>query len=84
MVLQFCVKLHNKIDGHEYILEMAIFNICVQRAATLIEANKSYFFCVLSLLMVLYICVKFPNNISNGFQLTERTQVHGRNGYFQC
>ena len=35
-------------------------------------------------LMVLYICEKFHQNISNGFQLTERTQVHGRNGYVQC
>ena len=33
-------------------------------------------------LMVLYICEKFHENISDGFQLTERTQVHGKNGYF--
>ena len=33
--------------------------------------------------MMLYICEKFHNNISNGFQLTEQTQVHGRNGYVQ-
>ena len=32
----------------------------------------------------MYICVKFHENISNGFQLTERTRAHGRNGYFQC
>ena len=31
-----------------------------------------------------YICVKFCENILNGFQLTERTWVHGRNGYVQC
>ena len=34
-------------------------------------------------LMMLYICVKFHQNIWNGFQLTERTRVHSRNGYFQ-
>ena len=33
--------------------------------------------------MVLYVSEKFHNNISNDFQLTERTQVHGRNGYVQ-
>ena len=33
--------------------------------------------------MVLYTCEKFYNNISNGFQLTERTQVHNRNSYVQ-
>ena len=27
--------------------------------------------------------MKFHENISNGFQLTERTQVHDRNGYVQ-
>ena len=34
--------------------------------------------------MVLNICVKFHENISNGFDVTERTQVCGRNGNFQC
>ena len=33
--------------------------------------------------MVLYICEKFHHNILIGFQLTEWTQVHGRNGYVQ-
>ena len=33
--------------------------------------------------MVLYICKKF-HNILNSFQLTERTQVNGKNGYVQC
>ena len=39
--------------------------------------------CSACCLMVLYICEKFHKNILNGFQLTERTQVHGRNGYVQ-
>ena len=34
--------------------------------------------------MVLYIWEKFHENISDGFQLTELIQVHGRNGYVQC
>ena len=40
--------------------------------------------CSACCLIVLYICVKFPENISNGFPLTERTRVHGRNSYIQC
>ena len=32
-------------------------------------------------LLVFYICVKFHENTLNGFQLTEGTQVHGKNGY---
>ena len=31
--------------------------------------------------MVLYICVRFHENISNDFQLAACTQVHGGNGY---
>ena len=42
------------------------------------------FTCSACRFIVLYICVKFPENISNGFQLTKRTRVHGRNGYVQC
>ena len=34
--------------------------------------------------MVLNVCVKFHENISNGFDVTERTRVCGRNGNFQC
>ena len=34
--------------------------------------------------MVLYICENFHNNIWNSFPLTDRIQVHGRNGYVQC
>ena len=34
-------------------------------------------------IMMLYICVKFYQTIYNSFQLTELTQVNGRNGYFQ-
>ena len=33
--------------------------------------------------MVLYTCVRFHENISNSFQLTEQTGVHGGNGYVQ-
>ena len=35
-------------------------------------------------LIVLCICVKFRDNILNGFQLTEPTRVYDRNGYVQC
>ena len=39
--------------------------------------------CSAHCLIMLYISVKFHENISNGFQLTEQTRVlvHGRNGY---
>ena len=33
--------------------------------------------------MMLYICRKFHESITNGIRVTERTRVHGRNGYIQ-
>ena len=39
--------------------------------------------CSALLLMVLYICVKLCENISNGIRVMEWTRVHGRNGYVQ-
>ena len=39
------------------------------------------FLCSAPCLIMLYICVKFYQNII--FKLTELTQVHGRNDYFQ-
>ena len=59
-------------SGYEYVVEMAIFS--VKRAITPRECNPD-----LRLLrfeyrfIVLNICVKFHENISNGFEVTERT-----------
>ena len=65
-------------------VELAMFS--VQRVITpKVEEPMLWFTCTCSARrpMVLYICVKFYENISNGFQLTERTWVHGGNGYVQ-
>ena len=35
-------------------------------------------------LIILFICLKFRENITNGIRVMERTRVHGRNGYVQC
>ena len=66
---------------HEYIAAMAFFSISNVFNGPQFQnkVNQSYGFCVLSL----YICEKFHNNISNAFQLTERTRIHGRIGYVQ-
>ena len=34
--------------------------------------------------LMLYVCEKFHNDILKDFQLSEQTQVRGRNGYVQC
>ena len=68
-------------SGQKYIVEMAIFNIYyVQSAAT--PKVELHFLCCACCLMVIYICEKF-HYILNGFQFTEWTWVHGRNGYVQ-
>ena len=64
-------------------VEMATFN--VQRAKTpKIYYIELWFLCFALDLMVLNICGKFYENISNCFDVTERTRVCGRNGNFQC
>ena len=61
-------------------VEMAMFN--VQKAITpKVGKAELRFMCSACHLIVLYICVKFPENILTGFQLTKQTRVHGRNGY---
>ena len=40
--------------------------------------------CSACLLIALYICVKFYENITNSIRVMERTQVHGKYGYIQC
>ena len=45
--------------------------------------SELWFMCSALCLMVLFICVKFQDNIMNGIRVIERTPVHGRYGYFQ-
>ena len=40
--------------------------------------------CSACCLLVLYICVKFCENITKIVRVMEQTGVHGRNGYVQC
>ena len=71
----------NLQNGHEYMVEMAMFN--VQRTITpKVGKPELQFVCSACCLMVLYICVKFHENITNGFSVMEWT--HGRNDYAQC
>ena len=68
-------------SGHKYVVEMAIFN--GQRAITPKVCNPELrFLRSARRLMVLNICVKFHENILNGFEVTERTRVCGKNCHF--
>ena len=67
-------------SGHEYMVKIAMFN--TQRAITpKVGKPELWFMCFALLLMVLYICVKFCENIKNSIRVMERTRIHGRNGY---
>ena len=55
-------------SGHKYLVEMAVFSI--QRAITSNVGNPELWFMYSALL---YIYVKFHENNSDGFQLTEQT-----------
>ena len=64
-------------------VEMAMFK--VQRAITpKVGKPKLQLMCSACCPMVLCICVKFRENITNGVRVMEWTPVHGRNGYVQC
>ena len=56
----------------------------VQRAITpKVGKPELRFMCSALCLMLLYICVKFRENTTNGIGVMERTRVHGRNDHFQ-
>ena len=81
------IKISNGFDvterTHEYVVEMAIFN--VHSAITPKVCNSELrFLCCARRLMVLNICAKFHENILNGFEVTERTRICGKNAIFQC
>ena len=63
----------NLQSGHEHIVEMAMFN--VQRAITPKVGKPELLLMCSARLMMLYICFKFGENISEGIRVMERTQM---------
>ena len=92
MVLMLCMssqgafvrdfmKISQTVFNLQYMVEMAICN--VQRAITpKVGKPELRFMCSALCLIVLYICVKFHENM-DGIRVMDRTRVHDRNGYFQ-
>ena len=78
MMLYIYVKLRENIRNgmlwsrHENMIEMAMFN--AQRAITpKLGRPELWFMCSVHSLMILYIAVKFRDNISNDIRVMERT-----------
>ena len=62
---------------------MTMFN--VQSVITpKVGKSELQFMCSASRLIMLYICVKFRENITHCIRVMERTGVHGKNGYVHC
>ena len=60
--------------GHKYMTGITNYN--VQRALTPKAGNRElWFLCSAHHIMVIYICIKFQENISNSFQITEQTHI---------
>ena len=68
--------------AHKYMNRITICN--VQRAVTPKAGNSElWFLCSAHHIMVIYICIKFQENISNSFQVTEQTHILQKWHYFQ-
>ena len=72
----------NLQSGHKYMVEMAMFNV-QRKVSPKVGESELWFMCSTLCLMVRYICVKFPENITKDIRVIERIPVHCRNGYFQ-
>ena len=91
MMLYSCVKFHQNIWNSFQLIERTLIHgrngyfQCSKGNNSKVGKAELQFMCSAHHLIVLYICVKFCEKISNDFtELTERTGVHGRNGYVHC
>ena len=57
---------------------------CLKGNNTKSKQSELWFMCSACCLMVLCICIKFCENVTNSIRVMERTRVHGRNGYVEC
>ena len=86
IVLYICVKFHENKERTQVHSRNRYFQylLCSMSCNSKSRLTRDMVFVFSAhCLVVLYIYEKFHNDILNGFQLTEWTQVHGRNGYVQ-
>ena len=80
MLVNICIKFHEGILNVFLVIERTqpyrkIYYFQFQRAVTpKIHNPELQFLRSARRLMLLYICVKFNENISNGFRVTEQTE----------
>ena len=71
-----------KLEWAEYTTEISIFNVRMAVTPKVGKQELRFLFSAY-LLVALYSCKTFHENISNGFQVTEQTRVYDRNLYLQ-
>ena len=75
MVFNVCVKFHENVSSGFKVMERIRKIVNTQRAITKkVEEPELRFMCSARRLMVFNICVKFHENMSNGFKVMERTR----------
>ena len=88
MILYICEKLHNNIERTHSRNGYFQYLICSKDRNSKSRLTRVTYVlvCVLHVILWCFTFVKkFHNNISHGFQLSERTRVQGRNNdYVQC
>ena len=84
MLVNICLKFHEGTLSGFWVIERTrpyrkIYYFQFQRAITpKIRNPELWFLRFARRLMLLYICIKFHENISNGFGVTERTRFYDR------
>ena len=74
MVFNVCVKFHENMSNGFKVMERTPKLINAQRAITpKVEKPELWFMCSAHRLMVFNVCVKFHENMSNGFKVKEWT-----------
>ena len=74
MVFNVCVKFHENMSNGFKVMEQTPKLINTQRAITpKVEKPELWFMCSAHRLMVFNVCVKFHENMSNGFKVKEWT-----------
>ena len=85
-MIYMCIKFQENISNSFQVTQIYHRNHYFQSSKVItpnVGKPELLFLCFAPRLMMPYICMKSHQNIWNDFQLTDRTRVHSRNGYFQ-
>ena len=78
MMLHISMKFHeNILNGFQAIERAQNYHCPISKGNnSKLYRQKLWILCSACHLMMLYICIKFHENILNGFQVMERTQIY--------